>query len=150
MRKLAAWLCIGMVIAWTGTFFLIKTHHDSVLAQMGSVADQLEIPETWTVVSEQVERERFICFNDKLCPTLSRTLQADRELGVEDILRLSEAAGWDLEIDGTCERTDAAVGMSSVCSAIATYEGHRIRLRVDSPEPGAASLLRVQLKASNR
>ena len=149
MRKLAVWFSLGMLLAWSGAFFLVKTYHDSVSEQMGSVADQLEIPEAWTVVSEHSERERFICFNDKPCPTLSRTWQADRVLGVDDILRLAETAGWEFETDGTCERAEAAVGMSSVCSAIATVDGHQIRLHIDSPEPGAASLLRLYLQSSN-
>lgn len=148
MRKLAVWLTLIMVLVWAGAFFFVKTYRDSVAIEMGSVADQLEIPDSWAVVSEHIEREQFICFNNKPCPTLSRTWQADRVLGAEDILRLAESAGWEFEIDGTCERMDGAVGMSSVCSALATYDGQRIQLRVDSPESGAPSLLRLHLKGS--
>ena len=149
MRKLAIRLCLIMVLAWAGAFFFVKTYHDSVAAQLGSVADQLEIPQGWTVVSEHVERERFICFNNKPCPTLSRTWQADRVLGAEDVLRLAEASGWEFELNGTCERGPGSTGLSSVCSALATYEGHRIHLSVDSPEAGAASILRLHLNASS-
>lgn len=149
MRKLVVSLFLIMALVWAGAFLFVKTYRDSVATQLGSVADQLEIPEAWTEISEQIEREQFICFNNKPCPTLSRTWQADRVLGAEDVLRLAETAGWEFELEGTCERTDGAIGLSNVCSALATYEGHRIHLRVDSPRPGAPSLLRLQLDASN-
>lgn len=146
MKKLAVWLCLGMLLVWSGAFFFVKTYHETAAQQMGAVADQLDIPETWTVVSEHIERERFICFNNIPCPTLSRTWQADRVVGAEDIVQLAKTAGWELELDGTCERGEAAVGLSSVCSALATYDGQQIQLHVDSPEPGAASILRLHVK----
>lgn len=148
MRKSVVGLSLGVIFLWAGAFFFVKMHHESVADQMGAVADQLDVPEAWTEVSEQVEREQFICFNDKPCPALSRTWQADRALGTEDVLRLAETAGWEFELDGTCERMDSAIGLSSVCSALATYDGVQIQLRVDSPEAGAPSVLRLLLKAS--
>lgn len=148
MRKLVVSLFLAMLLVWAGAFFFVKTHHDAVAQQLGSVADELDVPEAWTVVSEHVERERFICFNSKPCPTLSRTWQTDRVLSAEDVLQLAEATGWDFEIEGTCKRAADAAGLSSVCSAVATSGGHLIQLQVDSPEPGAASLVRMNLKAS--
>lgn len=147
MRKLAIRLCLIMMLVWAGAFFFVKAHHDSVAVQLGAVADQLKIPHGWTVVSQHVERERFICFNNKSCPTLSRTWQADRVLEAEDVLRLAEASGWEFELKGTCERGPESIGLSSVCSALASYEGHQIQLSVDSLEAGAPSLIRLQLKA---
>lgn len=147
MRRLAASLCLIMLLFWAGAFAFVKSHTESVAKQMGSVADQLEVPESWTEVSEHIEREQFICFNNKPCPSLSRTWQADRVLDAEDILQLAETAGWKFEIEGTCDRMVGAVGVSSVCSALATYDGQRIQLRLESPEPGAASVLRLYLDA---
>lgn len=148
MRIRAIGLLIGMALAWTGAFLFVKTYHDGVAEQAGSIADRIEVPEDWIVVSEHVEREQFICFNNKPCPTLSRTWQADRVLEATDLQRLTDTLGWDFELDGNCQRGDDAVGLSSVCTAIANSEGYRIQLRVDSPEPGSASMVRLRLTSS--
>lgn len=149
MRKLAVSLVLVMGLVWVGAFFFVKNYRDSVAAQMGPIADQLRVPDSWIELSEHIERERFICFNNKLCPTLSRTWQTDRVLSAADIQQLAEEAGWTFEIDGTCQRLDEAVGMSRVCSALGTYEGLQIHLRVDSPDRGAASVLRLNVSASS-
>lgn len=148
MRIRAIGLLIGMALAWTGAFLFVKTYHDGVAQHAGSIADRIEVPENWIVVSEHVEREQFICFNNKPCPTLSRTWQADRVLEATDLQRLTDALSWDFEVDGNCRRGDDAVGLSSVCSAVATSEGYRIQLRVDSPEAGSASMVRLRLTSS--
>lgn len=148
MRIRAIGLLIGMALAWTGAFFFVKTYHDGVAQQAGLIADRIEVPEDWIVVSEHVEREQFVCFNTKPCPTLSRTWQADRVLEATDLQRLTDTLGWDFELDGDCQRGDDEVGVSSVCSAVATSEGYRIQLRVDSPEPGSASMVRLRLTSA--
>lgn len=148
MRIRAIGLLIGMALAWTGAFLFVKAYHDGVAEQAGLIADRIQVPEDWIVVSEHVQREQFICFNNKPCPTLSRTWQADRVLESTDLQRLTEALGWDFELEGNCQRGDDAVGVSSVCSAVATSEGYRIQLRVDSPEPGSASMVQLRLTSA--
>ena len=60
MRKLIAGLLIGMLLVWGGAFVLVKTYRDGVASELGAIADQLEVPAAWTVVSEQIEREQYI------------------------------------------------------------------------------------------
>lgn len=145
MRKLAVSLVLVMGLVWAGAFIFVKSYRDDVAAKVGPIADQFKVPGSWVVLSEHIERERFVCFNSKPCPTLSRTWQADRVITADDIRQLARKAGWEFEIDGTCERLDEAVGMSTVCSALAIYEGQQIHLRVDSSEPGAPSVLRMSV-----
>lgn len=148
MRKVAAWLCVGIIVIWAGAFFLLKSAHDRVTAEMVSVAEQLPVPADWTVQSENVESEKLVCLNANPCPSLSRTWQADRELRVEDLRSLAESAGWDVQIDGDCQRPEGAIGRRSVCSAEATDRGYDIQLRVDSSDQGSASQLWLHLEAS--
>lgn len=146
MRTLAA-LCLGMLLFWTGAFFFVKGHQDRVADRMGSIADHLRVPDSWVRLSQHIEREQYICFNNKSCPAFSRSWQADQVLHADDLRQLALAAGWQLTFNGSCNRAPQAEGFSRLCSADAQIDGHRISLHIDSPKPGSVSVLRMSMRA---
>ena len=149
VRKVAGWLCIGIVVLWIGAFLVLKASQDRVTAQMVSVADRLTVPAAWTLDSEVIESEKLVCLNGNPCPSLSRTWQTDRELQQIDLMILATAAGWIPEVDGDCIRRPDPIGTRSVCSATALDSGYEVRLRVDSPDAGSPSRLRLSLKPAD-
>lgn len=149
MKKLIACFAVAMVLAWTGAFFFVKAHRDGIRDAAGSIAGHLKVPASWIELSQDIDQERFICLDRNRCPSLSLAWQADRVLDIKDLERLGESSGWHFRIDGTCKRSSAAVGLSSVCSARAEYDGYRIQLQVDSPDEGSASLVRMSLRPAH-
>ncbi|WP_323960886.1 hypothetical protein [Arthrobacter sp. JZ12] len=125
----------------------MKDHQDSVTNRMGSIADHLKVPDSWVRLSQHIEREQHICFNDKSCPAFSRSWQADRVLHAEDLRQLARKAGWNLKFDGSCTRAVHATGFSRLCSATATIDGHRLSLYLDSPGADSDSVVRMSLSA---
>ena len=115
---------------------------------MVSVADSLAVPSSWTLESEVVESEKLICLNANPCPSLSRTWQTDTQLSADDLRRIAASAGWQVQVDGDCQRSEGAIGKRSVCSATSTDSGFEVELRVDSPEADSVSLLWLHLEAS--
>lgn len=148
VRKALGWTVIAAVVLWVAAFFVLKASHDQTTDSMVAAANQLAVPDSWTLVSEVVESEKLICLNANPCPSLHRRWQADNELTFEDFRRLGASADWDLNIEDDCTRRPGDTGKDTVCSGVVIDSGYRIELRVLSTEPGAASELVMSMKPS--
>lgn len=148
-KRVAAWMLIGLILLWVGAFLVIRNVHASTTADMVAIADRLQVPDGWPLVSEMLESEKLICLNSNACPSMSRTWQADTELQVEDLHELAFSAGWILQIEGDCLRRAGDIGGRSVCLGTVEDRGYEIQLRVDSPEEGAASRLWLHLEEAD-
>lgn len=130
-----------MILAWAGAFLAIKTVHDRATQNLVSVADEFVVPSGWTLISERIESEKFICLNGNPCPSLHRRWQATEELGEIHLHLLAATAGWDFKLDHDCVRRENHFGNMTLCSASGSRGGYDYRFRINSPEPGAHSTL---------
>ena len=146
VRKVVGWLCIGMIIAWVGAFLVIKTVHDRATKDMVAVADEMVVPDDWTLIGERIESEKFICLNANPCPSLHRRWQADRELSEIDLHIIAATAGWSFRLNHDCVRRDGAFGNTTLCSATGSQDGYEYSFRINSPEPGADSIFVLSLQ----
>ncbi|GAB3548473.1 hypothetical protein GCM10027404_12420 [Arthrobacter tumbae] len=141
VRKVAGWLCIGIILAWAGAFLVMKTVHDRVTQNLVSVADEFVVPSDWTLIAENIETEKLICLNGNPCPSLHRRWQANEQLAEIHLHLLAATAGWDFSLDRDCVRHENVFGSTTLCSATGSRDGYDYIFRINSPEPGADSTL---------
>ena len=80
------------------------------------------------------------------CGSVDHTYLTDRPIDEADLMRISNAAGWNLEIEERCRKgTPEDSGLMSLCNARGIVEDMEIKITVrDGPDNGSYVTVRVE------
>jgi hypothetical protein len=92
--------------------------------ELTSVADQLTVPSTWSVVADRAEPRRLICLGDSPCPSLNRTWAVGTNLTGAQFAALVRGTGWNLSVDPDCALRPNTYGRQKACSATGVADGY--------------------------
>lgn len=92
------------------------------------VADGLTPPATWEQVTDVVTAPSLFCWGGQPCPSVHRGWRTTSPVTPDDLAALTEAAGWDTTVTGTC--TAEQPTERTVCRATGTADGFDVELLV--------------------
>ncbi|WP_167042613.1 hypothetical protein [Salinibacterium sp. ZJ454] len=112
--------------------------------QTMAVANQLAVSDNWELIDEFVRGESLRCWLNE-CPEVVHRWQTDGELTPQGLAALTAASGWNLPIDGTCQRRENRGGDSMVCSAEGSADSFYLRVHVYSPSVDEPHVVRISV-----
>lgn len=116
------------------TFTFIRSAEDRITADMVWRADRFTIPSGWTLESETVRSERFLCMDTNPCPSLFRRWEAGQELTLQDLDTMTSGVGFDMNPEGKCQRQSNAIGPTTACSSSGADDKYSYLVNVTSPD----------------
>lgn len=92
-----------------------------------SVADRFQAPGHWHLAEDIVVGPRLICISDTPCPSVQRRweLPLDQAPTTDELQGLVDDAGFDADVDGSCDvpsRTDTWVTTCEVETRVEGYD----------------------------
>lgn len=115
-RKTGVIIAAVLVLA-AAAFFFVRAAEDRVTDDLVSRVDRFAIPATWTLESEIVRPERFLCMDTNPCPSIYRRWSAGKELTPGDIQAVASGVGFKMTTEGTCQRRSNDIGPTLACSS---------------------------------
>lgn len=133
---------------------------------MGVVADKAEQARLVSIAS-QVQRhpdpwklQYSTVLGGFLCQDLGATCDSANQLYItdvttfsrEELLKIGERAGWNLKVEGDCQRNPQSIGTEYLCQASTETNGYYVRITVVSDsanEPQELSVYVAKLRDAN-
>ena len=140
MKKLVVSLSVVLLsaaLAWGGYALWAEGEKRRIV----TVADELQVPEEWTRISDLTVPPRLFCVGGA-CPLVQRVYRAPDNLSTSAFRYLFSSSGWELTLESACEPRPNGGEMLASCSAFGSVQGYDVvaYYRSTSAKPGSAVL----------
>lgn len=137
------------VIAGAAASYLIHAQVSGTAAEadrLTGIADSFPSEPNWNRVEDSLSYDGYFCLPDSGCVNLQRRWASVPGVDPADLQSRIDAAGWELDLSGTCTRQPKSSGKRTLCSAEGTVQGYSVSLDLisaSSTEPLADLVLNI-------
>jgi hypothetical protein len=144
VKRIVGIVLAAVFVIGTVAFFLVQSAEERVTADMVSRAGRFAIPPGWTLTTETIRPERFLCISTNPCPSLYRQWDTGKELTENDLTAVVSGVGFEMKTDRPCQRQSNAIGVTTICRSSGADGDNTYMLNAASPgvnEPQLVTLI---------